>query len=650
MIGVGTFRTTDKARRYVNQVLDSERLSYGPFTQQLERRFAAAHDCRFAVMSNSGTSCLMVALAALKERYNWQDGDEVLVPAVTFIATSNIVLQLNMKPVFVDVDPLYYGIDPTKIEAAITPRTRCIIPVHLFGQPCDMNPIVEICRKHNIRIIEDSCETMFARYHGKSVGSFGDVGCFSTYVAHILITGVGGLCTTNDPELAIMLRSIINHGRDSIYLSIDDDKNKSEEELRLIVARRFSFVRMGYSFRVTEFEGALGLAEFENHEQMIKARRENGAYFSKNLAPLSDKLQLAAIRPNTEHSFMMYPLVLRHEPKQELVNYLERNGIETRDMLPLINQPYYKELLKINENDFPVAKWINESGFYIASHQGLTEIERRYIVRVLNDYFQKKPVRSEGATLIVMSRLESAQHNELLVQNYIEKLPLGEFKEKILVDGAVNDKLAKVFKQSGFKIIQKDAPKARLLLEAVQSAEHESVVVIGIDGTDNIEDIDKLLIGLKGGHDLVIASRFIQGGKRAPKGFITHRSFGNRFFAFLSGILLKKNIADTNNLFRAFRRSAVLGLNLNPEGHEVMFEMTIKALGANFDIAEFPTQETPLIMPIKKRSRFLSALTFCRTLIEAFINPGKQVPSQQTPNSSAPEAEAEEKKVANSNK
>src|SRR3989338_9615067 len=143
MIGVGTLKISERARRYVNDVLSSERLSYGPYLQKFEKVFAAAHDCLFAIMTNSGTCSLLIALAAVKNRYGWRDGDEVIVPAVTFIATSNIVLQLNMKPVFVDVDPIFYELDPGKMEAKITGRTRCIIPVHLFGCPCDMDPILE---------------------------------------------------------------------------------------------------------------------------------------------------------------------------------------------------------------------------------------------------------------------------------------------------------------------------------------------------------------------------------------------------------------------------------------------------------------------------------------------------------------------------
>jgi dTDP-4-amino-4,6-dideoxygalactose transaminase len=204
-IGVGGFRATAKTKELVMAVLDSNRLTAGPMMARFENEIAAIHGCRFGLMSNSGTSALQIALAALKEVHNWNDGDEVLVPALTFVATSNIVMYNNLKPVFVDVDPQYYTMDPSKIEARLTSRTRAIIPVHIGGLPCDMDSILEIAGDHNLKIIEDSCEAMFAHDKGRPVGSFGEIGCFSTYIAHMTTTGVGGICTTNDPVLFVFL-------------------------------------------------------------------------------------------------------------------------------------------------------------------------------------------------------------------------------------------------------------------------------------------------------------------------------------------------------------------------------------------------------------------------------------------------------------
>ncbi len=388
-IGVGGVQITARAKELVMEVLNSGRLTAGPVMSRFEQGIASRHDCTYGLMCNSGTSALQIALAALKERHGWQDGDEVLVPAVTFVASSNVVMYNGLTPVFVDVEPQYYEIDPTKIEAAITPRTRAIMPVHLAGHPCDMTPIMEIAWKHGLRVVEDSCETMFAKDKGRAVGSFGDIGCFSTYVAHVINTGVGGLCTTNDSELIVMLKSLMNHGRDSIYIRIDDDKAASQADLFRIVDRRFSFVRLGHSFRCTEMEAALGIAELEVHEQNIARRRTIAARLTHGLADLQEHLQLPSTRPGAEHVFMFYPLAIRN-PKVErndLILYLEQRGVETRYLLPLINQPVYRQLFGDLDDEFPVAAWLNSAAFYVGCHPQISDTEVDFMIQTFHDYF-----------------------------------------------------------------------------------------------------------------------------------------------------------------------------------------------------------------------------------------------------------------------
>lgn len=387
-VEIGHLHISSKGRRYVNEVMKNNRLSYGPFTERFESLFASLHGTKYAVASSSGTVALQVALAALKEKYKWKDGDEVLVPATTFIATSNVVLYNNLVPVFVDIEPTYYEINPEQIERHITKKTRAIIPVHLFGQPCDMKPIMALAKRYALRVVEDSCETMLASNGGVSVGAWGDIGCFSTYVAHLLTTGVGGLCTTNDPELAVILRSLVNHGRDSIYLNIDDDDNATKETFHMILKKRFSFVRLGQSARLTEMESALGVAQLEDEfAGHITKRRKHAAALTKLLAPLGDHLQLPQVRAGTTHSFMMYPIVLKHQKKAKLVEYLEDRGVETRDLLPLINQPVYKKLFNLDPKDYPVSQWLIESGFYVGCHQGLKGTDLRHIADLCTAYF-----------------------------------------------------------------------------------------------------------------------------------------------------------------------------------------------------------------------------------------------------------------------
>jgi len=388
-IGVGGLELGPRERKYLAQVIRSSRLSYGPMTRRFERSFAAAHGCRFGVFCNSGTSALHIALAALKERHGWKDEDEVIVPALTFVATANIVFHNRMRPVFVDVDPKTYNMDPALLERSLTPRTRAVIPVHLLGLPCDMDPIMAFCRRHGLAVIEDSCETVFARYRGRLVGSFGEVGCFSTYVAHYIVTGVGGFALTSDADLAVRLRSLMNHGRDSIYLSIDDDKGVSRGRLREIVSRRFQFVSMGHSFRATEFEAAVGLGQMEARRDIIRTRKAHAAYLSAGLKDLEDRLQLPFVPPDRDHMFMMYPIVLRDEPKTGLVNFLEEGKVETRDIPPLINQPVYRKIYGNLDARYPVAARLNRCGFYVGTHQYLTKKDLDCVLSRVHAYFRR---------------------------------------------------------------------------------------------------------------------------------------------------------------------------------------------------------------------------------------------------------------------
>lgn len=385
-IGTGGLHISDKEKSYVMDVLNSNRLTYGKYSIAFENDFASIHQCKFGILSNSGTSSLQVALACLKECEMWNDGDEIICPATTFVASSNVILDNNLTPVFVDVDPIYYEIDVSKIEEKITEKTKCIMVVHLFGQPCDMEEIWRIAKKHNLKIIEDSCETMFAKYKDKTVGNLGDIACFSMYTAHILVTGVGGIATTNNPRYAIVMRSLVNHGRNNIYITIDDDKNTGEEKLKEIISKRFQFVRRGYSYRITEMESALGLAQLEKWEDNIKERKKNAQYYTEQLSEFSSLIQLPKIRENNDHVFMMYPIIILDDKisKQKFCEFLEKNLIETRDMLPLVNQPFYKTYFPIGK--YPVSEKIVERGFYIGSHPFLTDDEKGYIVSKIKEF------------------------------------------------------------------------------------------------------------------------------------------------------------------------------------------------------------------------------------------------------------------------
>ena len=383
MIGVGALKISPKAKKYLGEVIRSNRISYGPFSQQFEKEFAKQHHSRFAVMVNSGTSALQIALQALKERGDWSDGDEVLVPATTFVASVNVILHNRLTPVLVDVNPQSYCIDAGQIERHITKRTRAIMPVHIAGLAADMTEIGQIAAARKLRIIEDACEAAFTEHNGRRVGSFGDVGAFSTYVAHHIVTGVGGLATTDDPDLAVRIRSLANHGRDSIYFKTEDGRDHTGRASREVIEKRFRFTSIGHSFRATEFEAALGLAQLEEAEKNIKTRQENAKRLTAGLESLSYFLQLPT---GKGHTFMFFPILAR-TGKIDLVNHLEANGIETRDLLPIVTQPCYRKMFKNLEADYPNAARIAAKGFYVGAHPLMGKEETDKIVRVIRHFY-----------------------------------------------------------------------------------------------------------------------------------------------------------------------------------------------------------------------------------------------------------------------
>ena len=393
-VGVGFASVTDIEKKYVLDALDSQRLSQGKFVNDFEKKFASFHNKKYGVMCNSGTSALHIAIETLKEIDGWDENTEVLVPAITFIATSNACLHAGLKVRFVDVDKFTYNMDPNQIEKHININTKCIIPVHTFGMPCDMNKIVEIAKKHNLRIIEDCAEAHFAKIDGVPVGSFGDLSCFSTYVAHTITSGVGGITLTNDTNMMEILRSLIAHGRAcTCERCIASDANVvCPKRMKTEIDRRFSFIRIGYSYRVGEIEGALGHAQLERKDEIMSKRHNNAMYLISKLEKYENYFQLPKYNGRINHTYMMFPIVIKNSEiinYKEFINYLEKCNIETRPMLPLLNQPIYKKLFGDIENDYPVAKYINKNGFYIGCHHGLKIEDLDYIVSCIDNYMEE---------------------------------------------------------------------------------------------------------------------------------------------------------------------------------------------------------------------------------------------------------------------
>lgn len=391
--GVGFASVTELEKKYVLDALDNGRLSQGKYVSKFEKEFAKAHGLKYGVMCNSGTSALHMSLEVLKETEGWDDETEVLVPAITFIATSNACIHAGLKVVFVDVEPDTYNINPDEIEKHITENTKCIIPVHTFGMPCNMTRIMEIARRYNLRVIEDCAESHFAKINGKTAGSFGDIAAFSTYVAHTITTGIGGIVCTDNPLYMEILRSLVAHGRACTCerCIASDGKQVCTKRMQTDIDRRFMFVRIGYSYRVGEIEGALGLAQLERKNEIMDKRHRNAEYLIRNLEKYEDFIQLPRHPRNIEHTYMMFPVVVKEKLKvgrNQFILFLENSNIETRPMLPLLNQPVYKKLFGSIEKDYPVAEYIDNNGFYIGCHHGMDKDELDYIIEKISEFIE----------------------------------------------------------------------------------------------------------------------------------------------------------------------------------------------------------------------------------------------------------------------
>lgn len=364
-VPLADWKATHKQKRLIKEVLNSGRLTYGDKTRELEERIAEIHGAKHALFVSSGTDALKIALGAMKAKYGWADGDEVLIPAVTFVATMNIVTMNNMVPVLVDVDLETVNINPAKLKQVMTEKTRAIIPVHLFGQSADMIRIMASAEKNGLKVIEDSCETMFVNQLQ------GDIACFSTYLTHLLTTGVGGFIMTNDEQMAIRMRSMMFHGRDESYLTIDDQPDD--------ISKRFWFPRFGYSDRATEMEAALGLGVLDDWRTMIIQRQDNAYHLVQGL----DLKEISyPFNDMTSHAFMFFPMIV--DRRDELMNYLENKGIQTRTMMPLTTQPITKPFLK---KKYPVADYINKHGLLLPCHQYLTPKQLDFTIQAVKDFY-----------------------------------------------------------------------------------------------------------------------------------------------------------------------------------------------------------------------------------------------------------------------
>lgn len=348
-ISVAQPRLAGNERNYVLDCLDTSWISsVGKYIGAFEQAFAEFCSVKHAIATNNGTTALHLALVAM----GLQPGEEVIVPTVTYIATANAVRYCGAVPVLVDVCEGTMNIDPADIDRKITPKTRGIIPVHLYGHPADMAPINDLARKHGLWVLEDAAEAHGAEYRGKRVGGLGTCATFSFFGNKIITTGEGGMITTDDDDLAARLRLFRGQGMDP--------------------KRRYWFPVVGYNYRMTNIQAAIGLAQLENVDKSLSDRERLARWYDDALEDLSDRLVLPSQADWAKQVYWMYNIFLKdggEERRDAVMAKLDSMGIETRPVFyPMHVMPPYAE-----NASYPVADTWAARGINLPTHQEVTQ-------------------------------------------------------------------------------------------------------------------------------------------------------------------------------------------------------------------------------------------------------------------------------------
>ncbi len=359
MIPIAKPKIDEEEIENVIRVLKSGIIAHGEVVREFEEKFRDYLGVRYSVAVSNGTVALDVALKACRIG----EGDEVITTPFTFIATANAILFQNAKPVFADIDERTFNIDPDEVLEKITPKTKAIVGVHIFGHPFDVDAILEICEDHNLILIEDSAQAHGAEYKGRKVGTFG-IGCFSFYATKNMTTGEGGMITTNDDEIAKRCRLIRSHGE----------------------IGKYNHVELGYNYRMTNIQAAIGLAQLKKLDDMNEKRRKNAEYLNRHL-----KVE-GLIKPyeakHVKHVYHQYVVRLTEDfpmSRDDFMEYLRRNGIGCAIHYP---KPIYKQPLyvRLGFGDYrcPVAEEASLQVLSLPVHPALSGEDLRHIVEVVN--------------------------------------------------------------------------------------------------------------------------------------------------------------------------------------------------------------------------------------------------------------------------
>jgi len=323
--------------------------SQGKFVKEFEDNFAKWVGCRYGVATTSGTTALHLALVAT----GLKEGDEVIVPVLTFIASANVVKYCGAKPVFVDAHPGYWNIDPNKIKEKITQRTKAIMPVHLYGHPCDMGPIMQLAGMYGLWVIEDCAEAHGAKYNNQMVGSIGDIGCFSFYANKIITTGEGGICTTNNRDLYEHMVLLRDHGMSK--------------------TKKYWFDEVGFNYRITNLQAAVGLGQMSKLESILKERERIKMDYDSYLGTAKPSYGWA------KDVCWLYTTLVNNRDK--VIEALAKEDIDSRPMFyPLTQMPPY-----FSKEGFPMAESISRRGITLPTYIGLEKCDIKRICKIVKE-------------------------------------------------------------------------------------------------------------------------------------------------------------------------------------------------------------------------------------------------------------------------
>jgi CDP-6-deoxy-D-xylo-4-hexulose-3-dehydrase len=361
-------------------------LTTGRFNDAFERKLGAYIGRKYVRTTNSGSSANLVAMTALTSHLlgdrALRPGDEVITVAAGFPTTVNPALQNGLVPVFVDVSLSTYNIDPQRIEAAVSPRTRAIMIAHTLGNPFDLDAVMDVARRHNLWVVEDCCDALGATYRDRKVGTFGHIGTLSFYPAHHITMGEGGAVFTDDDELRRAVESIRDWGRDC-YCAPGKDNTCGKRfkwklgDMPAGYDHKYTYSHLGYNLKITDMQAAVGLAQLDRIEGFVETRRQNFRYLRERLEPLADRLLLPEATPNSDPSWFGFAMTLKPHftrTREQLTAHLERNKIGTRLLFGgnLTRQPYFRGRPYRVSGTLENTDHIMARTFWIGIYPGLT--------------------------------------------------------------------------------------------------------------------------------------------------------------------------------------------------------------------------------------------------------------------------------------